>query len=129
MDSMEDRIFERIIRTGRATFADLCEDVEGFSGSYAITLFAERSNIVIWHRVSKQGVRALTSLRNEGLVDQDFATTDDYEGYDVPQIPVIAIEEADGRKYPAVPSWLPMVLIATTDDHDGVTVDRGTPAG
>lgn len=117
VETIAEQIFERIVREGSATFADLARDVPGFSGPYALTIGAPDSNIVVWPSVSKPTFEALQQLRDEGLITQDFADPSEYRRA-APDMPVAPqTDNGKVRSYPE-PHWLPMRLFAVTDDED-----------
>jgi len=105
IERMKEEILEIIKFNGDASFATLCQRMEGFKGDLALE-WEEGSNIFLWFNISKEVELALVELLNEQKI---YGQTTQPLVYLVdgafPRVKVAGKQ----KKYKK-PRWLPIVF-------------------
>ena len=104
---MNDLILNFVRSSGYpVTFSDLSAGVPGFVGDRVLAL---QENVILWHAVSEEGIKALNFLRESELIELAPADVRLYENQIVPGLPNASHDHLGNGGLYDTPHWAPAV--------------------
>lgn len=101
---MEEKILNYLHENNGATFAELCDRVDGFAGESMMTV-PDFANIIVWESVSQGAITALVNMQRNGKIKYERCMPVHYGR--LLSYPIVT--RMTSYK---VPHWLPVLIYA-----------------